>query len=265
MSSAAPSQPASATPCHSANDPKKFWNRKARTFPRYSPGEDNYEAKVLALARANGAVFSGARVLDVGCGTGLYTIRLAQEAKEVVGVDFSEEMLAVLREDAERLGLKNLSLINSDWVGAPLEGEFDLVFCSMCPAMGQPGGYEKVLAQKKAFVVYLGWNGLLRSEVLEGLYERHKIVPKTFDAAKNARALLEEKGIDYRPVPVEGTWRVKFSKELLTESVLQNLNDYGVEPDEAELAEYLEKFREPDGQCLEVTDYKIQMLLWRNF
>jgi len=40
----------------------------------------------------------GARVLDAGCGTGFYTEWLVEEGAEVVGVDVSEEMLALARE-----------------------------------------------------------------------------------------------------------------------------------------------------------------------
>jgi SAM-dependent methyltransferase len=243
---------------------QSFWNRKARTFPRYDPKEDCYEAQVLALAKEKGAVFANARILDVGCGSGQFTLRLAKEAREVVGVDFSPAMLEILKEDAERLNIGNLTLINSAWDKAEIIGGFDLIFCSMCPALSWPGGFDKVLAQKNAQVVYLGWNGLLRSDVLEGLYERYKITPKDFESAKNARAYLEGKNVDFKAYPIEGVWRVNFSKELLTDSVLWNLNDYGTDPDPAELADWLEKFRKPDGQYLETTEYKIQLILWRN-
>ncbi|MDR1871397.1 MAG: class I SAM-dependent methyltransferase [Deltaproteobacteria bacterium] len=242
----------------------EFWNRKAKTFPRYSPGENTYEAGVLQLAKDNGAVFAGARVLDVGAGTGLYTVRIAQEAQEVVAVDFSSEMLAILEEDAAKLNLTNIKTHNIGWLEFPLNGEFNVVYCSMCPAMGQPGGLEKVLTIPKAQVVYLGWNGLLRSNVLTGLYETYKVTPKTFDSAGPTRAFLDENKVKYTTAPVEGTWRVRFSLELLTDSVVQNLSDYGVEPDLDQITSYLKTFQEPDGQCVEVTDYKIQMILWRN-
>jgi ubiquinone/menaquinone biosynthesis C-methylase UbiE len=40
----------------------------------------------------------GARVLDAGCGSGVFTARLADAGADVVGVDLSEEMLAVARD-----------------------------------------------------------------------------------------------------------------------------------------------------------------------
>lgn len=46
------------------------------------------------------------RVLDIGCGTGEIAIQLAVEGFEVVGVDLSEDMLAVANNKAMEAGVK---------------------------------------------------------------------------------------------------------------------------------------------------------------
>jgi ubiquinone/menaquinone biosynthesis C-methylase UbiE len=56
------------------------------------------------------------RILEVGCGTGLNTKYLAQNAKQVVGLDISEEMLEVARQ---RISEKNVRFkigdITNNW------------------------------------------------------------------------------------------------------------------------------------------------------
>ena len=47
----------------------------------------------------------GGLLADLGCGTGDLTLMLAQAGYDVIGVDQSEEMLSVLREKADELGL----------------------------------------------------------------------------------------------------------------------------------------------------------------
>jgi SAM-dependent methyltransferase len=247
-----------------AKESQNFWDRKARTFPRYSPGEENYEAKVLALARINGADFSGKRVLDVGCGTGMYTLRLAQEALKVTAIDLSPEMLKILRNDAQRLGLSNIEIRQADFLTLDLEEDFEVIFCSMCPAMAHPEAVDKLLSFKKAQVVYLGWNGLLRSDVLEDLYGIYRITPKVFDAAQKMTENLSQRGLEIKTALVEGQWQVKFTYEDLWDSVVCNLENYGALPQSDQLKQYLERFKEPDGQYLEKTDYKIMMILWVN-
>ena len=56
----------------------------------------------------------GERVADLACGTGLYTLEMARlvDPGEVVGVDYSEGMLATARERAEAEGL-SLTLVHA--------------------------------------------------------------------------------------------------------------------------------------------------------
>lgn len=60
------------------------------------------------------ALRHGERVADLACGTGLYTLEMARLVApgEVVGVDYSEGMLATARERAEQEGL-SLSLVHA--------------------------------------------------------------------------------------------------------------------------------------------------------
>lgn len=51
------------------------------------------------------------RILEIGCGTGLNTQYLVQKAKEVVGLDLSEEMLKVARR---RIGEENVRFVVGD-------------------------------------------------------------------------------------------------------------------------------------------------------
>ncbi|MDY0234799.1 MAG: methyltransferase domain-containing protein [Gudongella sp.] len=47
----------------------------------------------------------GMKILDVGCGTGNFSIKLAEMGCKVIGIDKSEEMLYIAREKAKSKGL----------------------------------------------------------------------------------------------------------------------------------------------------------------
>ena len=49
-------------------------------------------------------------VLDVACGPGTLALKLARTANKVHGIDFSESMLAVLRNKIEQAGHRNITL-----------------------------------------------------------------------------------------------------------------------------------------------------------
>jgi ubiquinone/menaquinone biosynthesis C-methylase UbiE len=66
------------------------------------------------------------RVLDVGTGTGAIALALAPLVREVVGLDESEEHLALARDGAP----ENTSFVAGDASSLPFErGAFDLVTC----------------------------------------------------------------------------------------------------------------------------------------
>ena len=62
-------------------------------------------------------------VADFGCGTGELTLMLAQAGYDMIGIDRSEEMLSVLREKADELGvLPRLLLLRQDLLELDLYG-----------------------------------------------------------------------------------------------------------------------------------------------
>ena len=72
------------------------------------------------------------KVLDVGCGTGRHSVRMAQEGAVVTGVDFSEGMLERARGKAREGGVE-VEFVRHDIGGRlPFEdGAFDLVVCGL--------------------------------------------------------------------------------------------------------------------------------------
>ena len=53
------------------------------------------------------------RVLEIGCGTGLLLYRVAPQCEAYVGVDFSDSALGLIEAQIKKLGMNNVSLIQS--------------------------------------------------------------------------------------------------------------------------------------------------------
>jgi SAM-dependent methyltransferase len=70
------------------------------------------------------------RLLDLGCGTGRLLVPFARHGYDVLGVDLSEEMLAVAREKAKSAGLE-VRLLHANIVALDglRDGRFDYTAC----------------------------------------------------------------------------------------------------------------------------------------
>ena len=94
----------------------------ASSSPRYQYQRRKYDALIGMLPQRRYR-----RALDLGCGLGLFTERLASCSQEAVGVDISA---VAIRYAAERTrALKNVQMRQGDLMtlGAEFEGQFDLV------------------------------------------------------------------------------------------------------------------------------------------
>ncbi|WP_207261631.1 class I SAM-dependent methyltransferase [Desulfovibrio sp. Huiquan2017] len=241
---------------------KEYWNNHARSFPRFEEGEDNYEAGVMRMIKAHGVDFRGASVLDVGCGSGMYTIRIAREAARVTALDVSDVMLDILREDAEARGLHNIDYVRSEWMEYDGDETFDIVFCSMTPAIQSEASRLKLLRHVAGATVFMGFAGLMKSDVMSGLYAHYGVTPRVLANGTEMRDWLDGRGIPYAAYPVEGVWQVRSSLEKLTDSCSTFLSQYGVAAEPDHLRAYLSAFEETPGSFLERTEYKIDLLIW---
>ena len=88
--------------------------------------------KTAEAIRARVALTPNMRALDVGCGTGLLSLPLADSLRHVTCIDTSAGMLEVLKEKIAAQGISNLTIKLHDLAadGLPDAG-FDLIMSSM--------------------------------------------------------------------------------------------------------------------------------------
>ncbi len=105
------------------------WQRLAAWYNRWVESNDYVS---LVLPRLQRRLPPNARVLEVGPGTGAFTLPLARLAGEVVAVEPSANMLAALGRNLDQAGLHNVRLVPQpieEALGA-LQGPFDLALAA---------------------------------------------------------------------------------------------------------------------------------------
>lgn len=242
---------------------KEFWNKKARSFPRFEKGENNYEAGVLRSIREAGIKFHGKNILDVGAGSGMYTIRLAQMAQSVLAIDISSEMLEILKKDAQAQGLNNLEYVCADWLDFASEKKFDLIFASMTPALKDDEGRERLLNFSAKDFVFIGYRRNYASNILKGLLAHYKVSNKILNSTADMKEWLDQKDVYYQTIPVVGQWEVPWREEDLLKSCLTTLSGHEVEAEADYVLRHIKRFADEKGRYLELTPYEIEIIIWQ--
>jgi hypothetical protein len=195
----------------------------------------------------------------------MFTLRIAQEARKVTALDISERMLEILQADAEKAGVSNITIVNSDWLDYEPEEGFTLAFCSMTPALGTEAGRLKLLSLKGAQAVAITARERFRSQIMGAVFAHfggQESPPPS--AGPSLREWLEARGLSPLALPLTGQWRVRRSLDEITQSARCALYNFGIEPEESGLRGFLAPMRGADGAFEEITNYRLEMLVWRN-
>lgn len=137
---------------------------------------DQAFAALDAITGITGGGWQDKRVLDFGCGTGLLSEKLAPHVKEVVAVDTSDRMIAVLQDKA----LPNVRALHADILDASvreaaggLKGIDLICASSVCSFLPDYSGAVAVLAGLlNRGGMFVQWDWLASDEGGSGLTER---------------------------------------------------------------------------------------------
>ncbi len=96
---------------------------------RYDAKEDAHAADEIRLLQDAGALTPGSSVVDIGAGSGQFTLAAAEVCANVIAVDVSPLMLAQLAEKVERSGASNVEAVAAGFLTYRHAGEpADLVY-----------------------------------------------------------------------------------------------------------------------------------------
>lgn len=158
------------------------------------------------------------RILDLGVGSGAILLAILAErpAARGLGVDVSEEALAVARENAANLGLAGrVALLRGDWTAGLAEADFDLVVSN--PPYIATGVIETLDPEVRVYEPRLALDG-----GADGLDAYRRLAPEILRVLKPGGRFLVEIGYDQRAA-VETLFREAGAVEVET---LQDLSTH---------------------------------------
>ena len=185
-----------------------FWESRARGFAKRTAGT---AASDPLLARLRQVVRPDDTVIDVGCGPGRFALALAPAVHHVTGVDPSPAMLSLLRRQARRDGLDNVTAVAGPWQEVQVDPA-DVVLCSfVLPLIEDAGVFLAKLdasCRRQAFVSLAALN---TDALFDPLWRHFHGAPRRPGPTYlDALAVLGEIGVDARVEVVEVPVRTRF-------------------------------------------------------
>lgn len=239
----------------------EVWNKIAEKYEKnHDPQKEAEQLTIFFdLLESTGIDLNGARVLDIGAGTGSLSIPLAKRGALVTALDFSEGMLKKLTERANQEQVSIEQTITQSWDTIDLDKEgfrnhFDLVIASMTPAIRTPDDFRHMLDAAKGVCYYNGW---IKAQWDPAYYELHHLLyndqlwkrnPFAFDGFFIPFVYLYLLGYHPKIILKKVEWQSKETIDDIVESVFtyfsvhQN-NDKGIKP---RIREFFAA-RAPDG------------------
>ncbi|MBL0708651.1 MAG: class I SAM-dependent methyltransferase [Sulfurimonas sp.] len=237
------------------------WDKKAKNYSRYGEDKDRFENRIFDALDSLHVEFQDKTLLDIGCGTGVYTLHLAKKCSHIDGIDSSKEMLEVLKEDAKKLNLTNTDTLHIGWDSFTCKEVYDYALCTMSPAIREDRDLEKMTKCAKT-KIYLGWAGKRETHIIEALFKAHGSSYSPPNGAKKVKEWLNKNSKFYQVIPFdEEKIRTREFDEAV-ENFEWHLDVRGLKPDKKKIVEVLEKFRDKENCITETTINHFNLIVW---
>lgn len=112
---------------------REYWNKASSRYDNDASDVSAAYAVLLNSLIGRGVVRPSDHALDIGCGTGLFSVPLAKAVSSLTALDRSPAMLEALSAKTE--DINNLTTLGGDWELFSPDRRYDLVFSSFCPAV----------------------------------------------------------------------------------------------------------------------------------
>ncbi len=244
-----------------------FWEWMALKYPL--PFEKKMFAdtsRIISLVKSKGVEIRNAVILDIGCGTGIYTLPLAREAASVTGLDNSETMIARMKDVISSTSIQNVQAVKAWWKKVDIsdlgfEKAFDIAWISMSQAVQTQQDFEKMEKCAKKWCVYIGWGRKRKNALMEEVYMLHGLHYGPPPGVGAAYDILTGSGrtpsLDY----FETSWDWTGTTEETLEAMAFYIEMQGGRP-RLDLIENLLACHERDGLVSYITYAEEGLMVW---
>lgn len=112
-----------------------FYREAALRVMEEEPGVDLLAEEIVGWMTRAGILQAADSVLDIGAGTGVYTLALAQHCQKVTALDMEETSLKAIQAQAKSLHIHNVDCVHAFCEDFVPDRQVAVTFSALCPAI----------------------------------------------------------------------------------------------------------------------------------
>ncbi len=251
-----------------------FWGKMADQFEQ-NPFQERLRQRLkrtMDFLEKEKFRFKNSRIIDIGCGTGDFSLAFAKEGALVTALEPAESLLSRLTDKADKEKVAGIKPLQKEWDQAWIDGDiaagtYDLAFASLNPGIRDPESLDKMSSSTAGSCLLCdigagGGRSPSRAELWEAIFAEK--MPPTYYNIIYPYCYLYSCGYD----PTLKTWTDLWSENQPLEDAVESAIDFFslyTEPGKA-LEEVIEKYfrrRSVNGVYREEYPVRMGLLYWK--
>lgn len=162
----------------------EFWDYMAEVYEEIEGTYSELVIKAISLMKGEGLLDKESRILEIGAGTGAFTIPLSSEVRHIIAIDSSKGMLHKLNTKLKLLNISNVKIVHNKWESIEFSEKFDFVFEAFCPAINNKEMLMKMKNASNNYACLINFSNhdeqLKMRNILWEILTGHKFVSESY-------------------------------------------------------------------------------------
>ena len=237
----------------------EIWDEKSKNYPKFNGDLNEMQKNAIEILSHFGCDFNDKILIDIGAGTGLYSLYFTKFCKFVTACDISKDMLEILKNSAKKFKISNVNTILGEFSKLTFKQHFDIAFLSMSPALQNEDDFEKFcdLADNH---IYINWQNPRKSSLLANFINPQKRNP--YKTTQKFTEFLDKKNINFKSEIYKETFTRKRSLQAAFENVSWHLKINEIKINKNEISKTLQNLVDEYGEIKDKIETCIKVIVY---
>mgnify|MGYP002541769544 FL=1 len=247
----------------------EYWNKEAEIYDIRMLQDNRRVQDVINILKQKGVLTKKADVLEIGCGTGLYSVELSKYSNSVTSVDISEAMGEVLNDKIKAFNIDNIKFKLIDWDNVDLDKEglnnrFDISLSALNPSLNSLVALKKFCNTSRKACVIVTFNANVNNNVRQFM---DKLLPvKEFGIhdcySYFTESILQEMGYKVEVFSTDMHWVKSEPTKEAVQRIIKEYKYLNSEVFEDEIHKYILENSDENGLFHENNNASLNIYYW---